>query len=78
MPGEKRGEKNGMEQEDGRKQDANVNTKWNGKDGGEGKAGSKEKIIAVVDLGTEGKGNAGRGGAVVVMRGKRKGAGNRT
>ncbi|KAJ7857976.1 hypothetical protein B0H14DRAFT_2578142 [Mycena olivaceomarginata] len=56
-PGEKRGEENGMEREDGREEaNARANAKWNGRHGDEVKGGGKEKIIAVLKVGTEGKG----------------------
>jgi hypothetical protein len=52
-----------MEREDGREEEANAraNAKWNGEHGDEVKAGGKEKIIAVMKVGTEGKGGGGEG-----------------
>jgi hypothetical protein len=63
-PEEQRGEKKRMEREDGREEEANAraNAKWNGKHGEEVKAGGKKKIIAVVKMGTEGKGGGGESG----------------
>jgi hypothetical protein len=69
-----------MEREDGREEDANsnanANAKWNGKNGGEGS--SEEKMIAMVKVGTQGKGREGRysGGNAMEAEGNAEGTEN--